>query len=184
MPWSSASISAEKDNRRAGEAVSQLLLAAVLFSCGHLRGGAAGQGHDPALTVMSMAEVEDDVMAACVTYLRISAYSYPAHGRVRCGGGPLPQLRQDQHHHVPLHRCPMESMWRATCIGVFCAESGGGRRGLALPALPECSRRSPLRPCASPGRTRCGMRQSMGIPAGMARCCRKMHPAHRRPQRV
>lgn len=63
------------DKRTAGEAASQLLMISTVFSVGivlllllfgkPILGGIFGR-------------VEEDVMAACVTYLRISAYSYPA----------------------------------------------------------------------------------------------------------
>ncbi len=64
-----------KDNRRAGEAVSQLLLAAVLFSVAISVVVLLAKG---TILRFMFGRVEDDVMAACVTYLRISAYSYPA----------------------------------------------------------------------------------------------------------
>ena len=63
------------DKRKAGEAASQLLMISVVFSAG--------------LTLLLLlfgrqvlgwifGRVEEEVMEACVTYLRISAYSYPA----------------------------------------------------------------------------------------------------------
>ena len=64
-----------KDNRRAGEAASQLLLAAVLFSVAISVVVLLAKG---AILRFMFGRVEDDVMAACITYLRISAYSYPA----------------------------------------------------------------------------------------------------------
>ena len=58
-----------------GEAVSQLLLAAVLFSVAISVVVLLAKG---TILRFMFGRVEDDVMAACVTYLRISAYSYPA----------------------------------------------------------------------------------------------------------
>ncbi len=59
----------------AGEAASQLLMISAVFSAGIVLALlAAGR---PVLRLL-FGKVEDDVMAACVTYLRISAYSYPA----------------------------------------------------------------------------------------------------------
>ena len=64
-----------QDTEKAGEAASQLLLFSGLFSvllaAGVLLGGRA-------LLRLLFGRVEEEVMAACVTYLRISAYSYPA----------------------------------------------------------------------------------------------------------
>ena len=59
----------------AGEAGSQLLMISAVFSTGIVLALlAAGK---PILRLI-FGKVEGDVMAACVTYLRISAYSYPA----------------------------------------------------------------------------------------------------------
>ncbi|MDD3411939.1 MAG: MATE family efflux transporter, partial [Eubacteriales bacterium] len=64
-----------RDGETASRAVSQLLTASALFSLGMM------------VVVLALSQwllralfgsVEPDVMAACVTYLRISAYSYPA----------------------------------------------------------------------------------------------------------
>lgn len=64
-----------REPERAGESASQLLLFSgvfsVLLAAGVLLGGRSLLG-------LLFGRVEEDVMAACVTYLRISAYSYPA----------------------------------------------------------------------------------------------------------
>lgn len=64
-----------QDTEKAGEAASQLLLFSGLFSvllaAGVLLGGRA-------LLRLLFGRVEEEVMAACVTYQRVSAYSYPA----------------------------------------------------------------------------------------------------------
>lgn len=64
-----------KENDHAGEAASQLLTAAALFSV--ISTIVILWFREPLLR-LTFGRVEDDVMAACMTYLRISAYSYPA----------------------------------------------------------------------------------------------------------
>ena len=59
----------------AGESVSQLLLFSVIFSA--LVSTLVLIGNEGMLRLM-FGKVESDVMQACITYLRISAYSYPA----------------------------------------------------------------------------------------------------------
>lgn len=64
-----------QDQDHAGEAASQLLLFSTLFSV--LLGLAVLIGNEAMLRLL-FGKVERDVMDACVTYLKISAYSYPA----------------------------------------------------------------------------------------------------------
>ncbi|MDO4265325.1 MAG: MATE family efflux transporter [Eubacteriales bacterium] len=64
-----------RENDRAGEAASQLFLSSVLFSAMIT---AVVLLVNESLMRLMFGQVEDDVMEACVTYLRISAYSYPA----------------------------------------------------------------------------------------------------------
>lgn len=59
----------------AGESASQLLLFSVIFSV--LVSVLVLIGNEEMLRLM-FGKVESDVMRACITYLRISAYSYPA----------------------------------------------------------------------------------------------------------
>lgn len=59
----------------AGESASQLLLFSVIFSV--LVSALVLVGNEGMLRLM-FGKVESDVMQACITYLRISAYSYPA----------------------------------------------------------------------------------------------------------
>lgn len=59
----------------AGESASQLLLFSVIFSA--LVSVFVLVGNEGMLRLM-FGKVESDVMQACITYLRISAYSYPA----------------------------------------------------------------------------------------------------------
>lgn len=60
---------------RAGEAATQLLTSSVLFS---IIISIVVLFTNASLMRLMFGRVEDDVMDACVTYLRISAYSYPA----------------------------------------------------------------------------------------------------------
>lgn len=64
-----------KDDGKAGESASQLLLFSAVFSIVLMAGILTA--NRPLLRLL-FGKVEEDVMAACVTYLRISAYSYPA----------------------------------------------------------------------------------------------------------
>ena len=61
--------------KQAGKAASQLLAASVLFSAAVTIPILAANA---SLMRLMFGQVEADVMDACVTYLRISAYSYPA----------------------------------------------------------------------------------------------------------
>ena len=64
-----------QERNRAGEAATQLLTASVLFS---IVISIVVLLTNASLMRLMFGRVEDDVMDACVTYLRISAYSYPA----------------------------------------------------------------------------------------------------------
>lgn len=64
-----------KEVEEAGESASQLLLFSVIFSA--LVSAFVLIGNEGMLRLM-FGKVESDVMQACITYLRISAYSYPA----------------------------------------------------------------------------------------------------------
>lgn len=64
-----------KEAAAAGKAASQLLLFSVIFSAGV--SVLVLIGNEEMLRLM-FGKVENDVMQACMTYLRISAYSYPA----------------------------------------------------------------------------------------------------------
>lgn len=64
-----------RENERAGEAATQLLTASALFSVAI---SVVILSANSALMRLMFGQVEEEVMQACVTYLRISAYSYPA----------------------------------------------------------------------------------------------------------
>ena len=65
----------KQDDELAGESASQLLTASILFS---VLISVVVLMTNTSLMRLMFGRVEDDVMSACVTYLRISAYSYPA----------------------------------------------------------------------------------------------------------
>lgn len=64
-----------KEHDMAGGASSQLLMVSGVFSL--VMGAAVLFGNESLMRLM-FGRVEAQVMEACVTYLRISAYSYPA----------------------------------------------------------------------------------------------------------
>ena len=64
-----------QDMEHAGESASQLLVFSTAFSV--LLGAAVLLGNEAMLRLL-FGKVESQVMDACITYLRISAYSYPA----------------------------------------------------------------------------------------------------------
>lgn len=64
-----------KEMQHAGEAASQLLSFSTIFSV--IIGAAVLIGNRVLLSLL-FGKVEDSVMEACITYLKISAYSYPA----------------------------------------------------------------------------------------------------------
>lgn len=64
-----------KEMDYAGESASQLLFFSAAFS--GILGAVVLVGNEAMLSLL-FGRVEDSVMAACVTYLKISAYSYPA----------------------------------------------------------------------------------------------------------
>lgn len=71
-----------RERASASEAASQLLLVSTLFSLGM---AAAVLLYGDALLRLLFGSVEPVVMEACATYLRISAYSYPALGIYNAG---------------------------------------------------------------------------------------------------
>jgi len=64
-----------KEPDMAGNAASQLLASSAVFSTA---AGVAVLIFNETLMHLLFGQIADDVMSACVTYLRISAYSYPA----------------------------------------------------------------------------------------------------------
>lgn len=64
-----------RENERAGAAATQILTASALFSVAI---SVVILSANRSLMRLMFGKVEEEVMQACVTYLRISAYSYPA----------------------------------------------------------------------------------------------------------
>lgn len=118
-----------KDNRRAGEAVSQLLLAAVLFSVAISVVVLLAKG---TILRFMFGRVEDDVMAACVTYLRISAYSYPALAVYNAGAALYRSFgKTSTTMYISIASNCINVV--GNCIGVFVLKAGVA--GVAWPSL-------------------------------------------------
>ena len=73
-----------KDNKNSGKSASQLLLASVLFS---VCVSVITLIFNTQILKLMFGRVESGVMEACITYLRISAYSYPALAIYNSGAG-------------------------------------------------------------------------------------------------
>ena len=106
-----------KKNDDAGESASQLLSFSTIFSI--LIAVIVLIGNEGMLRLM-FGKVEDSVMRSCITYLRISAYSYPA--LAGCRGRPFSQYWKNQCDHVfvsnfQYHQCYWKSHW---CICFAC----------------------------------------------------------------
>lgn len=81
----------------AGASASQLLLFSTVFSS--IAAGLVLLGNEWILRLM-FGKVEDSVMEACVTYLRISAYSYPALAVYNSGAAVCRSLGKNECNHV------------------------------------------------------------------------------------
>lgn len=107
-----------KKNDDAGESASQLLSFSAIFSI--LIAMIVLIGNEGMLRLM-FGKVEDSVMHSCITYLRISAYSYPALA-VYNAGAALFAVLENQFDHVfvgnfQYHQCCWKSHW---CICFAC----------------------------------------------------------------
>ena len=111
----------KKDKEQAGAAASQLLTASVLLSV--VISVVVLVANEQLMRLM-FGKVEDDVMAACVTYLRISAYSYPAMA-IYNAGAALYRSFGNQHDDVPFDciECDQRSrkLYRRLCFAYRCA---------------------------------------------------------------
>lgn len=118
-----------KESDHAGETASQLLTAATLFSvvstiiilC----------VREPLLRLM-FGRVEDDVMSACMTYLKISAYSYPALAVYNAGAALYRSFGKTS---TTMCVSVMANIINVigNCVGVFCLHAGVS--GVAWPSL-------------------------------------------------
>ena len=73
-----------KDNKNSGKSASQLLLASILFS---VCVSVVILIFNTQILKLMFGRVESGVMEACITYLKISAYSYPALAIYNAGAG-------------------------------------------------------------------------------------------------
>lgn len=113
----------------AGESASQLLMFSIVFSV--LLGAFVLIGNEGMLRLM-FGKVEDDVMQACITYLRISAYSYPALAVYNSGAALFRSIGKTS---VTMYLSVVSNMINVigNLIGVFVLHAGVA--GVAYPSL-------------------------------------------------
>lgn len=113
----------------AGEAASQLLSFSTVFSM--LVAALVLIGNERMLQMM-FGRVEDDVMQACITYLRISAYSYPALAIYNSGAAMFRSIGKTS---VTMYLSVASNIINiiGNIIGVFVL--GAGVAGVAYPSL-------------------------------------------------
>lgn len=118
-----------KEHDRAGESASQLFTASAVFS---VAAAAAVLLTNESLMRLMFGRTEDDVMAACVTYLRISAYSYPAMAVYNAGAATYRSFgKTDATMHISIIANIINIV--GNCIGVFVLHAGVA--GVAWPSL-------------------------------------------------
>lgn len=113
----------------AGESASQLLLFSTFFSV--IVSAVVLIGNERILRLM-FGSVEDSVMQACVTYLRISAYSYPALAIYNSGAAVYRSLGKTK---VTMYLSVVSNIINVVgnLIGVFALHAGVA--GVAYPSL-------------------------------------------------
>lgn len=117
------------DSRMAGSASSQLLMFSSLFS--FVMGLLVLLGNEQILKLM-FGRVEPEVMDACVTYLRISAYSYPALAIYNAGASLYRSMgKTDTTMYISIVANIINVI--GNCIGVFVLKAGVA--GVAYPSL-------------------------------------------------
>jgi len=118
-----------KNQEQAGEAASQLLLFSALFSI--VISGLVLIGNKGILCLM-FGKVEGTVMQACITYLRISAYSYPALAIYNAGAAVYRSLGKTS---VTMYLSIASNIINVigNVIGVFVLKAGVA--GVAYPSL-------------------------------------------------
>ena len=119
--------SGRKDN--ANEAASQLLTSSVIFS---LIIGAFVLIFNEKLMHLMFGKTDADVMNACVTYLRISAYSYPAVAVYNAGAAMYRSMGKTS---TTMYISLLSNIINiiGNCIGVFILKAGIA--GVAYPSL-------------------------------------------------
>lgn len=117
------------DNRGAGKSASQLLMFSAVFSV--LLMGLVLLGNERLLRLL-FGRVEPEVMAACVTYLKISAYSYPALAVYNAGAALYrSQGKTDTTMYISIVANILNVA--GNCIGVFVLKAGVA--GVAWPSF-------------------------------------------------
>ena len=118
-----------QDHKRAGDAASQLLTASVLFSV--VISAVILLTKEPLMRLM-FGRVERDVMDACLVYLRISAYSYPALAVYNAGAALYRSFGKTS---TTMYLSFLSNVINVAgnCIGVFGLHAGVA--GVAWPSL-------------------------------------------------
>lgn len=119
----------KQDSGHAGKSAAQLLAASVFFSV--LISIVILLANAPLMRLM-FGRVEEDVMEACVTYLRISAYSYPALAIYNSGAALYRSMGKTS---TTMYISVIANMINVAgnCIGVFGLHAGVA--GVAWPSL-------------------------------------------------
>lgn len=119
----------KKSMDEAGESASQLLLFSVVFSA--IIAVLVFAGNEWLLRIL-FGKVEDSVMQACITYLKISAYSYPAMAVYNSGAAVYRSLGKTD---VTMYLSVASNVINVTgnLIGVFVLNAGVA--GVAYPSL-------------------------------------------------
>lgn len=118
-----------QEKKQAGESATQLLVASALFSVGI---SAAVLLANVSLMRLMFGRVEEDVMEACVTYLRISAYSYPALAVYNAGAALYRSFGRTRTTMYLSFAANIINV-AGNCIGVFLLHAGVA--GVAWPSL-------------------------------------------------
>lgn len=118
-----------RENERAGAAATQLLTASALFSVAI---SVVILSANSALMRLMFGQVEEEVMQACVTYLRISAYSYPALAVYSAGAALYRSFGKTS---TTMYISIVANIINVVgnCIGVFALHAGVA--GVAWPSL-------------------------------------------------
>lgn len=118
-----------QEEEQAGESATQLLAASALFSVGI---SVAVLLANVSLMRLMFGRVEADVMEACVTYLRISAYSYPALAVYNAGAALYRSFGRTRTTMYLSFAANVINV-AGNCIGVFLLHAGVA--GVAWPSL-------------------------------------------------
>jgi putative MATE family efflux protein len=119
----------KRDKENAGQSASQLLIFSTLFAL--IVAILVLLGNQGMLRLL-FGKVEPDVMDACVTYLRISAYSYPALAVYNAGAAVYRSMGKTD---TTMYISAMSNVINiaGNCVGVFVLKAGVA--GVAYPSL-------------------------------------------------